>query len=317
MFLFPSNPPSPSALLLESSQHSPWGRAFRCLSGLADRLLASIMVGFLFLSVTNDATGSEVTGKVVANLPGQSALELELPSGETVGPVTVSPGDSLLDYEGRKIRGEWVENADGPHLKNIWPVEEVQERAMAGVNRTLLRKAAGMGRGRALGEGDYLPDFALFDQSAHPVFSRSLRRQSTVISFVFTRCRVAEMCPATTRRMAELQNRFAERGWEEPRVVLVSLDPVYDTPGILRQYADAYGLEADRAHLLTGSEEVVHALLRVFGIRVMQEDGTIDHSLATLVTDPYGRIVLRQEGSRWSADAVIDAMKPMMGEEEV
>ena len=41
-------------------------------------------------------------------------------------------------------------------------------------------------------------------------------------------------------------------------------------------------------------------LLRQFGILTVEEDGTINHTMATLLIDQNGRVAFRKEGSSWT-----------------
>jgi len=47
-------------------------------------------------------------------------------------------------------------------------------------------------------------------------------------------------------------------------------------------------------------QELVDDLLRQFGILTMEEDGTINHTMATLLVDANGRVAFRKEGTKWS-----------------
>jgi protein SCO1/2 len=132
-----------------------------------------------------------------------------------------------------------------------------------------------------------------------------------VLNFIFTRCRAATMCPASTTRMSELQALAREGGMEELHFVTITFDPEYDSPGILRQYADSYGLEHDNFHLLTATQELVDDLLRQFGILTMEEDGTINHTMATLLVDANGRVAFRKEGAKWTTEEFLKEAKQL------
>jgi len=253
----------------------------------------------------------DVSGRVIGSDQEAGTIDLRTDSGEVLEAVRVSPGDLAVGYDGRPIRGTLDRNGSETRLKGIWPDDPVMTNAMSGVNRTLIREAASLGRGESLGRGDYLPDFALFNQRADPVFARDLRTRPTVITFLFTRCADPKMCPATAARLAELGRRVSDEGWDDVRLVAVSFDPEYDTPGILRQYGKAVGMDSSVFELLTGDRGAIEALLRKVGVRTINENGTIVHNLVTLLADDHGRIVLRQDGSRWSADAIFERLKEM------
>lgn len=256
-------------------------------------------------------SAEEVSG-IVTEIDGkQGTIELAPESGDVLESVTVAPGDLAIGYEGRAIRGTLTHGPSGARMSQIWPVDPVMGNAMSGVNRSLIREAASLGRGESLGRGDYLPDFALYNHRGEPVFARDLRTRPTVMTFLFTRCGDPTMCPATAARLADLGRRVSEEGWKDVRLVAVSFDPEYDTPGILRQYGEAVGMDSSVFELLTGDPEAIEALLRKVGVRTISENGTIIHNLVTLLADDHGRIVLRQDGSRWSADAIFERLKEM------
>jgi len=93
--------------------------------------------------------------------------------------------------------------------------------------------------------------------------------------------------------------------------VTITFDPEFDSPGILRQYADGYEIEHDNFHLLTATQTLVDDLLRQFGILTMDEDGTINHTMATLLIDANGRVAFRKEGSTWSVKEFIKEAKEL------
>ena len=70
-----------------------------------------------------------------------------------------------------------------------------------------------------------------------------------VVSFVYTRCRDARMCPLVAAKFARMQRQL--RG-TPIRLVTVTLDPGYDTPRVLARYGAAYGADPARWLLVTG-----------------------------------------------------------------
>ncbi len=92
---------------------------------------------------------------------------------------------------------------------------------------------------RVLGQ---LPEFTLMRETSQPLTRSSLLGQIWVADFVFTRC--AGPCPRMTRRMAQLQQELADL--PGVRLVSFSVDPEYDTPRVLREYAQAFGADSDR-----------------------------------------------------------------------
>lgn len=271
-------------------------------------ILVSVLTVSVGHSFGSDDSPEAREGRVVEVDRDRGGLVVQFDGSDEAEFVKVAPGDLAIGYEGSEISGVLNRRNETARLSSVWPKGTIVSNAMAGVNRSIIREAATMGRAESLSRGDYLPDFALFNHRGEPVYARDLRNQPTVMSFIFTRCGDPVMCPATSARMAQLGDRLAEAGREDVRLVLVSFDPEYDTPGVLHQYADALGMETDQYELLTGDSETIRALLHLTGVRTIEEDGTIVHNLVTLLSDNHGRIILRQDGSRWSADAIFERL---------
>lgn len=222
---------------------------------------------------------------------------------------TIGEGDALLDYSGREVRARIVTSMNQQRLDAIWPLVGLQQRAIDGTNRRLNRTVLQMPRGQALARGDFLPDFALFDDRGEIVFSRTLRGKPVILTFIFTRCTVENMCPMTTNRMIDLAQLIEEKELGPAHHLLVSFDPEYDTPGNLRLFAVNTGADERNVRFLSGAQSTINDLTRAFGIEVIAEDGTLNHTIATLLTDSHGRIVMRQDGGRWSMEAIVNELE--------
>jgi protein SCO1/2 len=94
-----------------------------------------------------------------------------------------------------------------------------------------------------------LPDFRLTDQEGQPFGAAELRGYVWMAGFIFTRC--PTICPAITARMGKIQKRA--RGIEEGfRLVSFSVDPTYDTPARLADYARVHKASPRMWKMLTG-----------------------------------------------------------------
>src|SRR5580693_7874308 len=82
--------------------------------------------------------------------------------------------------------------------------------------------------------GGQFPDFELSDQSGHAVRTADLRGKVVAIDFIYTRCPLPDVCPRLSANFALLQRRFRDR---ELMLVSVTVDPDFDTPAVLADYA--------------------------------------------------------------------------------
>ena len=131
------------------------------------------------------------------------------------------------------------------------------------------------------------PAFSLIDQNEQTVTEQSLRGKVWVAAFIFTRC--AGPCPMMTAKMADLQKSVPD-----PQVKLVSfsLDPEYDTPAVLREYAGRFDADAKRWHFLTGQKQAMFDVSAGFKLYAKEADSEnpIIHSDRFLLVDSLGRV---------------------------
>jgi protein SCO1/2 len=81
-----------------------------------------------------------------------------------------------------------------------------------------------------------------------------------VLTFIFTKC--GTICPVMSQAFAGLQRRF--EGRRQPvRLLSISIDPEYDTPARLAEYASRYKA-GPRWHFYTGTVEATVAAQRAF-----------------------------------------------------
>ena len=264
------------------------------------------------------AHAAEVQGRVLAVLPDLRSLEVELTQsgdGELVAGATqtfrVGAGDLAIGYQGRLIKGNVAYYGKRWHLEQVFPLDGQGAKAAADVNQQLHQTTASMSRRKFVKQGDYIPNFAMIDQHGDFVQARQLQGKPFVLNFIFTRCTVPTMCPASSTRMSTLQDAAREAGLDDLQFVTITFDPAFDSPGILKQYAEGYGMEPENFHLLTGEPSVVDDLLRQFGILTMDEDGTINHAMATLLVDANGRVAYRKEGATWTPQEFLQAAKKL------
>lgn len=218
----------------------------------------------------------------------------------------IGAGDLALGWSGRRVRGELIESEGRLRLERIFPADVEELRRVAEVTDGLRRDTVERGRLAARGVGDLAPAWMLWDQSGKLVSSADLRGRPAVLNFIFTRCHSPTMCPAATASMAALAKALREAGLAgKVQLLSISFDPAYDSPGVLRAYADARGIDLAQHRLLTGDRQQIKDLMTQCGIQTIQADGTIVHNAATLLVSSEGRIAARQEGPRFEAEDLL------------
>ncbi|MFZ5496799.1 MAG: SCO family protein [Verrucomicrobiota bacterium] len=210
---------------------------------------------------------------------------------------------------GQRIRAELVERNGDYLLEKIWPDDTVTVSSLDAAAKALAQDTAIRGKEAYREIGEALPAFTLLDQEGRTVSASRFRGKRVVLNFIFTRCPIATMCPAATLRMSQLQKAAREAGATDFELVSISLDPEYDTPGVLRDYAEARGLDTANWSFLTGPDAAVRHLLAQLGVIREFEGATIKHTLATVLIDEQGRIIYRADGSTWQIEDFVRRLK--------
>ena len=140
-----------------------------------------------------------------------------------------------------------------------------------------------------------VPGFTFTERSAKAVDSADLAGKVWIAGLIFTRC--AGPCPMITARMKQIQEEWKK----EPdfRLVSFTVDPEYDTPEVLKAYADGYQADPERWLFLTGEKEEIFELSQKYfhlGVAEAQEgeesgmaQGVL-HSTQLVLVDRRSRI---------------------------
>jgi cytochrome oxidase Cu insertion factor (SCO1/SenC/PrrC family) len=104
-----------------------------------------------------------------------------------------------------------------------------------------------------------VPPFALTDSNGEPFHADRLAGKVAVYNFFFTRC--GATCPRQSAELQKLQSQLRQTpAWEHVRLVSISVDPEFDTPAVLREYAADYSADAQNWFFLTGDREQIWKL---------------------------------------------------------
>lgn len=146
--------------------------------------------------------------------------------------------------------------------------------------------------------GDLVPDFELTDQQQRTVRLSAFRGRVVVIDFIYTRCPLPEVCPRLSAGFAVLQRQFPDA----PLTLLsITLDPAYDTPAVLADYARRYAADPARWRFLTGPSPAIQLISGYFGLVYWPEEGLITHTTSVAVIGRDGRLKAVVEGLGFTA----------------
>ena len=158
---------------------------------------------------------------------------------------------------------------------------------------------------------DYARDFAMPDQDGKMRTLKEFQGEVVVLFFGYTQC--PDVCPTTLAEIAQAKQLLGAQG-AKVRGVFVTVDPERDTPQVLKSYLANFGPDFVG---LRGTPEQTAAMAKDFKIYYKKVEGktpgsyTMDHSAASFVYDPQGRLRLyTRYGS--GAQALADDLKLLL-----
>lgn len=141
-----------------------------------------------------------------------------------------------------------------------------------------------------------VPPFALYNQDSLLITNEDYKGKVYVVEFFFTSC--PTICPVMSRNFVELQEEFRES--DDFGLASITINPEYDTPSVLKQYAEEYGVSDMDWHLLTGNRDTIYQLANAgFNIYAAEEadvPGGFEHSGLFALVDRQGYLRSRKDG---------------------
>ena len=135
-----------------------------------------------------------------------------------------------------------------------------------------------------------VPDFSFTDQNGKTITNKHYLGKVYVVEFFFTTC--PTICPKMNRNLVQLQNAFND--FENFGVASFTINPDYDTPEVLKAYAERYGVRNPNWHLMTGDQDEIYELANSgFPLYVAKDDeaeGGFEHSGHFALIDKEGYI---------------------------
>ncbi len=145
------------------------------------------------------------------------------------------------------------------------------------------------------GQKRKVPDFAFRNQDSLLVTNDDFLGKVYVVDFFFTTC--PTICPIMTRNLVELQSTFESE--ENFGMASFTINPRYDTPTILKKYAEKNGITDLDWHLLTGNQQDIYRLAEegfyVVANEVEDAPGGFEHSGMFALVDKKGYIRSRKD----------------------
>ncbi len=116
-------------------------------------------------------------------------------------------------------------------------------------------------------------DLILINQDSVSVrYPEFIKNKIAVIGFIYTNC--PDICPMTAHNMQLAEEKLSKDELDKVKFVLISFDPLRDTPSVLKKYAEVRDMNMKHWVLLTGNEKDIKTLLKEYNVKAINDDTT-------------------------------------------
>jgi len=103
-----------------------------------------------------------------------------------------------------------------------------------------------------------IPDFEFIDQDDRKIDQKSMEGKIYVAEYFFTTCK--SICPVMNDNLKRVYKEFRNR--KDFLILSHTVDPETDSVPVLKQYADAHGVNDDRWKFVTGDKKKLYEIAR-------------------------------------------------------
>lgn len=163
--------------------------------------------------------------------------------------------------------------------------------------------------------------YALLNQdSIEVIYPQNVKGKVAVIGYVFTNC--PDICPLTTNNMRLVQEALKQESITGVEFITITFDPEYDTPSVLKEYAEVRRLDTSNWIFLTGDKSSTDQVMRDVGVVAVPSDSTkmasgemmyfYVHTDRINLMDKDGRIRASYLGSELNIEKIVNDIKTLL-----
>lgn len=163
-------------------------------------------------------------------------------------------------------------------------------------------------------ESTPIPNFKLVNHLGRSLELHDLKGKYVLLSFVFTRCPISEMCPRTFSLSRDLIEKWKglptwRRTGFPIHVLAVTLDPNFDSPEIMKSKMEERGLDPDHFTFVTSDEKTLSELASEFNVVGIPSGGTISHNMKTILLSPLMVPIREFMDNEWTPEEVLNTIR--------
>jgi protein SCO1/2 len=151
-----------------------------------------------------------------------------------------------------------------------------------------------------------LMDYQFTNELGQAVSLGQFHGQALAITFFFTRCPIPDFCPRLSKNF-ELAARKLSTMPQAPtnwHFLSVTFDPEFDTPPVLKSYAEHYQYDPKHWSFLTGPPDKIRELAGQSDVSYTRDAGLMNHNFRTLIIDAVGHLQMVFPTSGDLSDAI-------------
>lgn len=145
------------------------------------------------------------------------------------------------------------------------------------------------------GESRKVPIFSFTNQNGEIITNNDYLGKVYVVEFFFSTC--PTICPRMNLNLVQIQNTFKD--FENFGVASFTINPDFDTPEVLKEYAGKYGITNTNWNLLTGDKAQIYNLANagfyIYAAENQDVIGGFEHSGNFALIDKNGFIRSRKD----------------------
>ncbi|MGB7220029.1 MAG: SCO family protein [Vicinamibacterales bacterium] len=161
--------------------------------------------------------------------------------------------------------------------------------------------------------GEVVPDGSFLDQDGQKRTFSSFKGSILAITFIYTQCPLPDFCPLMDRHFVSVQQAAkTDPSLRKVHLLSVSIDPLADTPPVLKKHAGELKADPSRWTFLTGDRDDIDQFGSRFGLsvsRALDDPLNITHNLRTVIVDAEGKLVKMYTGNEWTPAQVVADLK--------
>jgi protein SCO1 len=162
--------------------------------------------------------------------------------------------------------------------------------------------------------GQAMPNYNFTNEFGKLISLDDFKGKAVAFTFIFTRCPYPDYCPRMSKAFEAVQTQLksASSGPTNWHLLSITIDPQFDTPTVLRNYATTYRYDSNRWSYVTAELIDITAIAEQFGLLFWRPDPNqvagINHNLRTVVLTASGKVHKIFPENTWKPEDVVAAV---------